>query len=242
MHSMYLLPIKPEEIKNIDRDNSVVDMSKLEFPVNKKIQKRASFLFIRNTSLDIPLDFSGCSFKDKEEFLLLYLTGDIDLDIPILTDTWIEILLNEMSDEIVLQSIMDKYEINKFIRNNKDLIQEIYNFIISIPLCSIEFAMDKDDKYITNDFEESDYDKINIANFVRMTTNEDFKLLVTNKDGLTPKYYKKYFYKENNPYLNDLIKPFPFLDIINIISSNEDTQKDFLQNLETTINDAIENG
>lgn len=237
---VYSLPIISEEIKNIDKNNSIVDMSKLEFPVNKDLQKRASFLFIRNTSLDLELDFSKCNFKDKEEFLLSYLTGDIDLDIPILTNTWIEILLNEISDEIVLPSIMDKYEINKFTNNNREFIQELYTFIISIPLCSIEFAMDKDDKYITNDFEETDYDKINIANFVRMVDNEDFKLIIGSKDGLTPKYYKKYFHKEDNPYLNDLIKPFPFLDIINIINSDKNTQENFLHHLDASINDAIE--
>lgn len=216
----YSLPINLNKIDLLSKENSVIDMSLLNFKCDIGKQKRSSFLFIRNTNIDIPITFQNCSYEDKEEFLLMYMFGDINVNLDILVSTWLKILLSKVDNRPYLLSIFDDDEIERFCENNKEIINEIYQFIISIPLCSINFYLgyNKIETDISiNEFETTDYDKINIKNFIKLIYHDEFLLLITHMENIKPLYYIKYFNMDNNILLKELLKKLPFLNILNIL-------------------------
>lgn len=234
------LPIKLSELDSIDRESSFVDMSKLNFPCDQSKQIRSSFIFIRNTNIDLNLVFDNCAYEMKSSYLMFYLKGNINVDIPIMITTWIEILLfydNGNDNNIVLPCILDKDEILLFIRENNDFVKELNRFISSIPICTIEFYLtySKIETDISmSEFQTSDWDELNMDNFMHMLDYDDFILLISPKDGLMPVKYNNYFSQSNNMYIGQLISKLPFLNIINIMASPGSViEKDFIDGIES---------
>lgn len=90
---IYNIPLKDIPIKDVHNDD-IIDMSSFIFDDTISDKKRAAMLYIRNTGLNAKFLFDNCSYLDKEDFLILYLTGHrLNVDIPILTSTWVKILV-----------------------------------------------------------------------------------------------------------------------------------------------------
>lgn len=241
--NIYTLPIHrdTEFLRNISIENTTIDMSKFGFNLPKDKTKRASFIYIRNSCINPLYDFHNCSFEDKSEFLLLFLNNNINVTISELASTWVEILLRYKfnTQDIKNLSIFDINEIDKFILNNKEFIDEIYNLIISIPICAIQYY-GKSNNHLEislNNIKHTDYDKINLFNFIQLMDYDDFILLIQSDEKFKPKYYKKYFDDIDNPYLGILLKKLPFLDILNVmLTTDEEIQDQFLNNIQKVLN------
>lgn len=234
----YSLPLNLNNIDESEKD-AVIDMSQLCFKCNKDKLKRSSFLFIRNTGIKMPISFEKCTLDDKEEFLLNYMFGDISVEIPALDSTWLRVLLSIAEPDgkyNYLESILSDEEIDIFCQEYGKDIAEVIQFIISIPICAINYFLtyDKIKTDITMDeFVSTDYNRINIFNFIKMIYHDEFLLLVKEYEGIGPMFFKSYFNEENKFIMHEFLEGLPFLNMLNLmINPNaEEVQKQFLEGL-----------
>lgn len=232
----YSLPIDSNELENVEKNEITVDMSKLNFQCNEEKQIRSCFLFLRNTNLKANMNFNNCLYNMKESYLLFYMNGDMDVNMKPLTETWIDILIHYLygEKEEYDNSILNKEEIKLFIDKNKSFIDEIYRFIISLPLVSMSFYFTHSNKsncINMDDFEKTDYEGINLLNFSNLLDNELFILLINPINDVKPLFYTKYFDINNNIVMNTIINKLPYLSLLNVFLNDETVLKKFIENI-----------
>lgn len=219
----YSLPLDIQSMKDINSDTDRIDMSDIHFKGDSKKQKRSAFLFIRNTNLSAQLDFSNCSYEDKEEYLMLFMSENIEVRCDILASTWMEILMRNHSDDvsIILPCMLTHDEIGQFIKTNKDFIGEVMNLIYSLPVYAIQvyWYMSKDNTgaFDTSKFPKSDYNGICAGNFCQLIKFDDFMMIITPPEDFVPTYYSKYFNLRDNLTMATILEDLPYLNLINIM-------------------------
>lgn len=233
MENLISIPYTSGEID--DPSKVSIDMSNLKFdcPDNKK--KFYAFIFIRNTGIKSILNFDKCSFEDKEEYLNMFLTLNIEIKCPILASTWIEILSFNNNENIYLPCILDKAEIIKFRERNKNLLDNIYQFINSLPLYSIfSFTNEYDFGININEFECSNDNNIKLVNFYQLTEFDRFILLLNANPSYEhrPVLYEDLFNDRENSYdFNRIMKNLPYINFLNAIFSNNQCQDDIVSEI-----------
>ena len=112
-----------------DQSQYSVDVSKIDFGEDED-NIESSFVYMRNLQITMPLDFSNISYEEKSKWLLKYLTlGSFFINISILSETWLTILAN---DDMNIQCFFSDNEILKFRDENKELIDDIITFLVSL--------------------------------------------------------------------------------------------------------------
>ena len=234
----YSLPL---ESLPLNDNNAVIDMSDLNFPVEKEKQNRTSLLYIRNTGLSANFDFTNCSFDDKSDFLLLYLNNNrLNIDIPIIVMTWVNILTYNRFDPH-LDSILTKDEIKLFYDKNQKIINELHIFFVSIALCSINLY-----NYLnTGKVDISEFPKNNFKGFNPYTLLQlfDYKPIIMLADSLNntlkAEFYTYYFDINSEPYpnfINALVNKFPYYSLLSIIMSKDlKVINSFCENVESLL-------
>lgn len=241
---IYTLPIESSLIRDIT-ENDIIDMTNLNFTSASNPQRMA-LLFIRNTGVYAKFMFDNCSFIEKESYLLLYLTGKrINVNIAILATTWVNILVHNKL-ETKLPSILSYEEIEIFIEKHHDVIDEFYRFLVSIPLCSMNFYRDKDNnpKIDISEFEKSDFTGFNAFTLIKIFNYKEMVILPQLIEGIKPIFYSKYFESKsdrtNNIYpgfINDLMNKFPYSELLNILmSNNQNMVNGFICGFENILN------
>lgn len=233
----------PDEISIAIKDNDVeVDMSDLRFDLSDEKKKLYAFIFLRNTGMNIKMNFDKCSFEDKSEYLRLFLTSNIEIRSSILTTTWIEILTSEIDDCMYLPSILDRKEIDTFIKNNMELINKIRRLINSLPFYSISRYEDG----IIPGIEEipviNDVD-IKLVNFYQLTEIGTFVLLLESDPipERSPGYYKELFDDPNNEfYISQIMHNIPYFSIIETLFAPAEEQREFAKNFKGVFKSNIE--
>lgn len=232
----YSLPLSLNKLKDLDKTTSMIDMSDLNFSGDATSKKRSSFLFIRNTNLDIPLSFKKCEYIDKEEFLLMYIQGDIDITSSVIASSWIDILLYPYEVDVGPNCILTKDEIILFIDTHSSLIQEVYQLIASFPVYSMYVFYEERDKTKEEDlesmeFESTDYDKINLSNLANLTADDDFLLLIRPRSDIKPMFYTKYFHKDNRG-MYTVLANLPYLGLLNVMMGSSAQHDQFINGIE----------
>lgn len=227
--SKYSLPLNNDDLEKDNGDEVLtIDMSSLNFNVDADKQKRTSFIYLRNAGIKANFDFSGCSYEDKEEFLLLYLQEEIDVPIDILANTWIEILSAKDGGGVVLPSILTADEIQTFNNRNAEFIAEINQLINSLPIYSMLCSPLNGQVFNTDDFEKTDYHKIKITNFAKLARYDAFIFLI---DGTTPqKFYTKIFIKDDYR-ISQMMDRLPYLNMLTALFAPQEVQKDIANNI-----------
>ena len=218
---IYNIPLKDIPIKDVHNDD-IIDMSSFIFDDTISDKKRAAMLYIRNTGLNAKFLFDNCSYLDKEDFLILYLTGHrLNVDIPILTSTWVKILVyNKFNTD--LPSILKNTEIKIFYEAHMDLINEIYRFLISVPICSINLY-DTSVGLLKKNIEISECDIFNSFTFMKLFDFDEIITLSCTIEGFDPVFYRNYFdpmYECRPGLINDLVNKFPYSALLNILLCN----------------------
>lgn len=193
------LPYDFNMMEDIATNGAIVDMSLINFPtVLAEDQKRTAFIFLRNTGFDVKLDFSKCSYEDKEEFLKLYVLEDIECNNKEFSNTWIKILLSNIIEEYELEnkSFLNKEELSNFIKRNIVLVDLLTTIIYSTPVFLLKKLASKDD--IIFDIEEDSNETIK-NNLMFILQNKECNDIFINIDK--QKYQQKDFiniFTENN--------------------------------------------
>lgn len=211
----------PFDISKLNEDGAMINMSELNFDVPINQQKKASFIFLRNAGIKAGLDFSQCSFVDKEEFLLLYLQEDIDVNADILSTTWIEILSAKDGGGVVLPSILSANEIQMFNNRNTEFISELMQLINSLPIYSMYCSPLNGSTFTMDEFERTDYDKVKITNFSKLSRYDAFMLLI--EPSTSAKFYEKLFIKDESK-ISEMMDRLPYLNILTAIFAPQEVQ------------------
>lgn len=238
MNKILTIPDDIDEL--IGSEDVSIDMSNLKFDIPDDKKKFYSFVFIRNSGIKPELNFDKCSFEDKEEYLLLFLTTEIELKCSILASTWIEIL-NHADGVVVLPSILTQEEIEKFVERNRDFVDRCRQFINSLPIYALySFHQPTEDPMDFSEFEHTDYEDIKLTNFYQLAEVDNFILLleINPPDSHKPAFFDNLFndmeksydmmrIMENLPYTNFLIAMFSDsqvqADILNRINGHLET-------------------
>lgn len=223
---IYTLPVDPSTLTEDD----VIDMSQSGFDSDPI---RSSFIFIRNTELTTNYDFSKCSYEQKSEYLDLYMFGSFDVNIQLLTNTWIEILMSKKCDNPVLPIIFTADEVKRFASEHQESLSEIYNLIISLPMFALVRLADvPGHEEIADDiktYKFTDYDRINLHNFALMTYNPDFNQMIEPIDGMKPLYYNEYMAKyhwRNRSIINNNL---PYSSLLMLMLGSKEQMKSFMR-------------
>lgn len=227
-------------------NSDTIDMSNLNFDIDEDLRIRACLIYLRNMNIppEITFDFLSCSFEDKSKYLIEYLFGDINTNIPILNQSWIKILSIDYN-KINIGCILDDAEIVEFINDNKDLIYEMHRLMSSFPLCSINYYFIMNNINQDTGFKKSSFNKFNIHNIINLFNYEEFLTLCTMINDITPVFYEKYFFfskdfkSVKNPYIDPLIRYFPYIDLINILY-NDNIKEKFIDELDNMLNGNVE--
>lgn len=227
----YSLPVDLDSIGK-NQDEYLIDMSDLNFDMDANYQKRAAFVFLRNTGLKANLDFSRCSYEDKEEYLMLFLQCGVEVQSDILASTWMEILSAKDGGDHYLPTILSADEIKRFCEDHREYINELYQFINSLPIHAMMVSGLDKITFNTDEFEKTDYSDISLVNFVKLIDFDSFILLI---DNSTPqKMYTKLFVP-NEYYINQITNKLPYLSLIRVIYQGEGAQDAAIESIKSLL-------
>lgn len=218
---MKTLPFNISELESLRELESIeVDMSKPNFPENLDPIK-TSFIYMRNIGFhNLKQDFSGLTKEDKFKYLEQYISTNIDISdycLPLIY-TWGSIIADFYNEEM---SILTEQETKEFVESHKDLIDQIRNFIISLPVYAM-YRFKHEELYTLDDIEHSDYDGFG-PNLYTILKYLDISLVIfqINIENTSPVFYDKYFTVENNQ-LMEVIETTPMMAALNALATSED--------------------
>ncbi|WP_312339106.1 hypothetical protein [Anaerospora hongkongensis] len=221
------LPYKIEEMELIQTNGAVVDMSDLNFiSIIAELQKKTSLVFLKNTGFSVTLDFSNCSYEDKAEYLMLYLTEDLSVSNKEFSSTWVKILNSCLGISTDKYSILSDEEIKRFKDENLDFLTEVYQLIISLPLYAMYRFFLNDEVYDMSEFKKADKNPIK-CNLYKLIEHDEFLFLYGIPVNIEPLFYTQIFTVENNE-LFTVIQRLPFMDVLYGLSA---TSKEEWQSL-----------
>lgn len=165
MKQLITLPV-PDELLNISEDTCsevnvqdyCIDIASIKYddPDLESNKVECSLIYLRNIDLPFPCDFSECTYEVKEEWILKYLESCLyDLCIKELNETILNILSDGPIDN--LDCILTADEVIKFKEKNKDLINEILRFMVSLNLL-LDYALINPERSKFSEV-EADFDK-----------------------------------------------------------------------------------
>ena len=222
------------------------DMSDFDhyYDAPKEKIKYYKFIFLRNIGSKFDLIFDNCSFEDKEEYLKLFLTSNIDVYIPQLSSTWMEILTSEIDDHIYLDSILTRDEINLFIERNKEFINKIRRLINSLPFYAISRYGNRSEIPGMNEIDIIDDNEIKVMNLYQLTEYDSFVLLFNTEDEVIPErkpgYYTLFSDKDNEHNMSRIMDNLPFFNVIMTLLGPAELQKSVSNNFIDLITSKID--
>lgn len=255
---MLTLPIDSDRLSgildNIEKlhDDVCINMHNTNFPIDDvKKRCKATMTYIRNTNLlanDVALSFDECTYEEKASYLMLFMQDKMMFRNPLLKHTWERVLFTYNGDDYMeIETILSAWEIAQFIYNNEQFITEVFRFFISIPLVSINLFNDhfKDGANCVlgvdiDEVEHTDFNGININNAITLLYDDAIVYLITNnKTKIEPVFYNKYFFSNENPYLQSMIEKLPFFELLKymFVGDVDEHLKAFEENLTKAFND-----
>lgn len=225
----------PTDVEKIYGDEDLeIDMGNLEFSVDKDKQKISAFLFIRNIGIKKRLNFNNCSYNDIEEYLMLFLTKNIEINCDLLATTWLEIFLYDENEDLTLPSLLDKEEIKQFNEDHKIFIDGCRQFINSLPVYAIwSYCPSDGDRIDMSQFETTDFDLLKLANFNQLIKYTHFLLLLeaVPSESHKPAFFNNIFIKENEYELSVLMNNLPYLNMIITMFGGKEIQDEALKRI-----------
>ena len=205
------IPYQVERIEEIRERGAVVDVSNPIFPgIEQDKQLRTTLVFLRNTGFDVELDFSGCSYEEKRDYLLLYVKDKIDVKYKEFSDTWVSIIMEAIGLENDRPSILNDDEMARFIEENMGYISRVINFIYSLTLYAMDRYSLNSQAYDMKSFKTTDYEDIGF-NICYVLEAPEIIMVYSIDDE--PLFYTKLFTIENNK-LFDAVQKLPFMSLL----------------------------
>ena len=230
------LPYNMGDMDEIKNNGAIVDMSDIQFPnITADKNQRTTFIFFRNTGFDVKLDFSSCSFEEKEAFLLAYLTENIDVKQSEFVKSYIKILNRAVGNDINVECILTDVEIEQFVKKNYAFITSILKFINSLPVFAMFYFSLNGEVYDMEDFEKTDENIIN-DNFYYVISADEAITLFDHELQIPPMFYNQLFTFENEKLFH-AVQKLPFFSILHGLCTTDTSEwETVIQNSNSLIN------
>lgn len=222
-------------------EDDILNMNDINF-TGVPFEEKMALIYIRNIGLKNGLSFEQCSYERKCEYLKLFLTCNIHLDIPVLASTWIEILsfaADIYDGKLYQPSIFTMDEIKQFVYENSGFINKVRQFINSISLyATIKYTREAN-LPIDDTVEYTDDDEIKIINIYQLAGYQIYSVIDEANPPVErrPLYYTKIFDDCNNSYYIDrLINVYPLYQMLSILVAPPDEQKMMVDSLKEFYN------
>lgn len=193
------LPYDMQLMDDIEKNGAVVDLSKIDFPsIEKEKQSKTALIFLRNTGFDnIRLDMSKCTEVQKFDILDEYMTSGIKVKLKEFVDAWCEILLYD-TQKIKLRKYFNDNEYGDFIKQERNIIDELESIIVSIPL----FIMNKASFIDMGPIKKVTKKEVG-ENYVFLMDNEHIQDIMCSIQK-EPVFYKDIFSDNNMEFFNTI--------------------------------------
>ena len=130
------LPYDMSLMNDIRDNGAIVNMNDLHFP-NVDNQINVAMIFLRNTDFNVELDFSQCSYEMKSQYLLSYLTDAVEYKIDSLIQSWLASVCVSLGIVLKDKGIFNEDELLKFTKDNIELVGQLLQFLISLPVYAV---------------------------------------------------------------------------------------------------------
>lgn len=218
------LPYNMDNMNYIKENGAIVDMSNINFPgIDKKNNAKTSFIFLRNTGFNVILDYSSCTYEEKENFIISYITETIKCDRPELVSTYTKILNKLVGIHVDIECILSDEEIDKFIKNNNEFIVELIRFVKSLPLFALKCFALNDMIYSLDDFETTDAEPFSDNIYSIINNDTILSFFDGESSNIEPKIYNKLFNYENTNLLETVILKLPFFGLLYGLSTKNNS-------------------
>lgn len=217
------LPYDFDLMETIEKEGAVVDMTQISYP-NCDDKVRTTLIYLRNTNYDnVTLDFSKVDYKEKEKYLIQYLTGDIDHPIKQLTESWFSLFMHYKEIPLQIPSILNKVEEMTFFKENPQLMKELDIFAFSLLLYPISRLDTKDFTFDFSDIENTDF--VFNMNICDIIAHPCWNLIYEKDPFYAPKFYTKMFTEDNNYLFETIMKFTPFSVLLYGMNNREEWQE-----------------
>lgn len=203
------LPLSEEIFYQLDTLNQAeycIAVSDIDFGDEDKIE--STIIYMRNLQLNIKLDFSNVSYEEKCDWILKYLDFSFhDSCIPVLEESILTILANE---DIELNCIFSPEEVQRFIDEHSDIVNELIRFLVSLNSISYLLMICHDKDTLSYDQDElKDMEIIKEKPVYLNTINNIIKRYPLHCDGI-------------RLYYNSTVKPVLYECLVDSINKNFD--------------------
>lgn len=182
------------------QSNLVIDFSKVDFSEEPEENIDTSFIYIRNISFNGGIDFSNLSFNYRSRILEKYIRRDIrDFSLKCLDCEIFNIFLDGLIQNDY-KCLFSREEIDNFKYKNKDVLDELYTFLISKLIYIL--SLDKSNLIDANfcDIEHTEIIPCSYECALSLLKYDYSDILcISNEENIhkKPLFYDKLFYYEN---------------------------------------------
>jgi hypothetical protein len=240
------LPYDINQMEIINNEGAIVDMSNINFPqISAEEQINVSLIYLRNTNFNVKLNFENCSYEDKKEYLIKYITNNINIDYEEFSLTWLKILLffveydfNLDPDLLNIFSILTDEEIKQFISEENIIMEELYQLIISLSVYVLFKSTMNGEVYDLSDIEKTDKNIIGI-NIYHLLYPEIDTIISSEKFDTKFLFYNKIFTINNkelfdaidNLFVAKLLYGMSTIDPVEFKDILEEVNKEFVEDI-----------
>lgn len=207
------LPYDMELMNEAIEHGAVVDMSDIHFPsIPAENQSKTALIYLRNTGAEnVTLDFAKCTYEQKADFLGEFIASDIYVELPDAINAWMEILLSAVwPDKEFKHAVFSDEQRQQFIRENKEVIDELLELLVSLPL----FLIYKN-KYVDlseGDFKEDIVEHV-ADNYLQLLRHPLIEEIIFGA-GIEPKFIKNIFTEGNNRLFKEIAEHLYFAALL----------------------------
>ena len=222
------------ELKTFSPSSHFMDMSSISIEDSDEYSHfKKAFVYIRNTQMKAKFDFTKCNYKQKEAALLVFIKERINVSMPYLEVTWLDILSGH-DESFIPDAIMNLEEILKFRKEHSELIENLKCFIDNIPTLAMMHNPITKSLHIKEEFNEYQI-QFSLQNFIELTKYDFLFMLIDGShegtvfDAFDPSHPEYRFVSR--------LLEMPFTNIItSFSSSNEEAIAELTKNIQSGLN------
>lgn len=223
------LPYNMVDMDNIRLNGAIVDMNNIQFPnIDDDMMIKVTFIFLRNTDYPVEYDFSKCSFETKSKYMLSYITDAVEYRFDELIQSWLAVLCFSLGIILEDKGIFTEDELKNFVENNLDIIKELINLYISLPVYALLRYEFNGEKIDISDIPINDC-KIFNDNIIHLMYNPAMNIVLESETIFEQMNYINYF-TETNDKLFSALQEYPYMAmLVSMTDKNPEEWDKFLK-------------
>ena len=231
---MYTIPFPVNDMEELKAKSELeIDMSDLsKLAQYSKDPIKTALIYLRNIGFkNLKLNFSNCPVEMKDQYMILWLTSDIENDNEEFVNSWFDILIENKNVRGGMYTDEEMEHANSVLMKNYGY--NIYEFAYSTPLYALSRLAEHQDVIDIDQFEKTDFDGFG-PNIYRLVAEPAFDQLIDNQGKYAPKFYTKYFTMENNELFEALKDSAVMVIMYALMADKDNSCKELLKTFAPT--------